>query len=255
MNQVRICKNRFTMKSVVLAVSFLIGASLSGCDSSSNPSDMSAGYFPLQEGRSWTYRVVTSLIGDAPVTRTLSIENIGKKNFREKPYWLRRTSNGTDYYLGADATGVYRYGKRTLVELSPRLDASPRMVMPLPIPRKVGRSWSVLTQSYTLHRVLPNYEPPTENIAHFHMTYSVVGLDEEVTVPAGTFKHCLLIEGQAQIDQYAGSSTHEDDGEIEITTREWYAPNVGMVKMERTEPLDGSVFKGGKVVMELLSGN
>lgn len=246
-------KGTCIVRQALLGMICITGALLSACDSSTNTAYTEGGFFPLEEGRTWHYRVVTSLIGKTAISSTLSIENIGKKDFHDKTYWLRRTSYGTDYYFREASTGVYRYGKRTLVELKPRLDAIPRMVLPFPIPTKRGKSWSVLTQSYTLHRVLPNYEPPSENIANFHMTYSVVGLDEEVSVPAGTFKHCLLIEGQAQVDQYGGSNTKEGAGEIEITTREWYAPNVGMVKMERTEPLDGSVFKGGKIVMELLS--
>ncbi|CAA6804094.1 MAG: Unknown protein, partial [uncultured Thiotrichaceae bacterium] len=222
----------------------LLLALLSACDSGSSQSSDMRKYFPLEKGLIWEYKHELALTGDEPVISTFHIENLGEKVFRDKRYWVRRTSHGTDYYLGEDKTGLFRYGKRTIVENEPRLDASPRMVLPLPVPNKVGKAWSVLTQSYTLHRVLPNYEPPHENIAHFHMTYSVVGLDEDVSVPAGQFKHCLLIEGQAQIDQFAGAN--EGTGEIEITTREWYAPHVGMVKMERIEPLDGSVFKGGK---------
>lgn len=163
---------------------------------------------------------------------------------------VRRTSKGTDYYLREDTHGIYRYAKRTIVETKPALDAPPRLVMPLPVPEKAGKTWSVLTQSYTLHRVIPHFEPPHKNIARFHMTYTLVGLDKRVSVPAGDFEHCLLIEGQAQIDQFAGAN--EGTGEIEITTREWYAPGVGLVKLERIEPLDGSVFKGGRVLMELV---
>jgi hypothetical protein len=240
-----------TIKCFLMGVLVLVCVFISGCDSTQRVTNGGVGYFPLDEGRKWSYRVITSLTGSAPVVSTLNIKNIGRKTSQDKQYWVRRTSHGTDYYFQENETGIYRVAKRTIVETKPRLDKISRMVMPLPTPKKVGKSWSVLSQSYTLHRVSPNYEPPFENVARFHMTYTVVGLDEEVTVPAGTFKNCLLIEGQAQIDQHAGANTDEGDGEIEITTREWYAPNVGMVKMERNEPLDGSVFKGGSVVMEL----
>ena len=247
----RLLSTNIVIKRIVLGILCLVSAFISGCDSTQRDTSGEIDYFPLDKGKKWSYRVITSLTGTAPVISTLGIENIGQKTFREKPYWVRRTSHGTDYYFQEDAAGIYRVAKRTLIETKPRLDKISRMVMPLPTPKKVGKSWSVLSQSYTLHRVSPNYEPPFENVARFHMTYTIVGLDEEVTVPAGTFKHCLLIEGQAQIDQYSGANTDEGNGQIEITTREWYAPNVGMVKMERTEPLDGSVFKGGNIVMEL----
>lgn len=223
---------------------------LISCDSTqNNVSD----YFLLEKGRTWNYRVETKLTGQKPTISTFRIDNIGTRRFHDETFSVRRTSDGTDYYLRQDADGIFRYGKRTIIETNPVLDATKRMVLPIPIQDKPGKSWSVLTQSYMLHRVTPNYGSPNESIAHFHMTYSLVGLDEDVTVPAGHFKHCLLVEGQAQVDQYAGANTDEGTGEIEITTREWYAPGVGLVKMERTEPLNGSVFKGGKVLMELLS--
>lgn len=239
----KLCSSYFILGLVVL----LFG----GCDSNTVQSQTSdsENYFPLGKGLVLEYAHEFALTGGEPIISKFSIENIGKKKFLGQQYKVRRTSNGTDYYLREDETGIFRYGKRTIVENKPRMDKLPRMVLPLPIPDKIGRSWSELTQSYTLHRILPNYEPPNKNIAYFHMTYSVVGLDEEVSVPAGRFKHCLLIEGQAQIDQFAGAN--EGTGELEITTREWYAPGIGMVKMERIEPLDGSVFKGGKVTMEL----
>ena len=221
---------------------------LYGCGSEPNTDELTK-YFPLKKGIVWEYKHEEHLTGDEPKVSTMKIENLGSNVFRDQVYSVRRTSNGTDYYLRGDETGIFRYGKRTIVEDQPKMDSLPRMILPLPIPDKTGKSWSVLSQSYTLHRVLPNYEPSYENTALFNMTYSVVGLDEEVSVPAGKYKHCLLVEGQAQIDQLAGAN--EGNGEIEITTREWYAPGIGMVKMERMEPLDGSVFKGGKILMQL----
>jgi hypothetical protein len=241
----------FAYKAGLLGVLCIL---LSSCDSSQNNVAGGADYFPLEEGRGWSYRVETELTGQSPTIRAFRIDNVGKKRFRGETYSVRRTSDGTDYYVRRDESGIFRYAKRTIIETRPTLDASRRMVLPMPMPDNAGKSWSVLSQTYTLHRVSPNYEPPYENIAYFHMTYSVVGLDEDVTVPAGHFKHCLLVEGQAQIDQYAGANTDEGSGEVEVTTREWYAPGVGLVKMERTEPLDGSVFKGGKVLMELVEG-
>lgn len=238
------------MRGAICLLCYLL---ITSCNNSTNQNAVGETYFPLQKGLSWHYRVQTELTGGKRETVTLRIDNRGREVFRDQQYSVRRTSKGTDYYFRRQANGIYRYAKRTIVENKPALDASPRLVLPLPVPLKPGKSWSVLTQSYTLHRVIPNYEPPYENIAYFHMTYTLVGLDTEVSVPAGQFKNCILIEGQAQIDQFSGAN--EGDGEIEITTREWYAPGVGMVKMERLEPLDGSVFKGGRVLIELVEFN
>ena len=220
------------------------------CESSSNkPTDMSD-YFPLEKGRFWEYRVETNHTETVPTYTTLRIDNIGKKTISDKDYWVRRTSNGTDYYLRKEQKGIFRYGKRNIISMKPTMDASKRMVLPLPLSENSSTSWSVLTQSYTIHRILPNYEAAHENTAHFQMTYTIESINEEITVPAGNFKQCILIEGQAQIDQLVGANT--GDGIVEMTTREWYAPGVGLVKLERLEPLDGGVFKGGKITYELM---
>ena len=82
------------------------------------------------------------------------------------------------------------------------------------------------------------------------MSYRVASRDETVIVPAGKFEHCLLVEGDAKLTMFADPMTGYTD--VPITTREWYAPGVGLVKLERTEPLDSSVFKGGSYVFELV---
>lgn len=217
---------------------------LTACDN--QPPD---NYFPLKQGKQWHYHVTTHLLGQDKKHKTLTIENLGTQTFNNDNYLTRLTSHGTHYYFKQQENGIYRHAKKTLVETHPTLDKTPRLVLPLPMPKHAGKSWSVPSQSYTFHRVLPHYEPPFRSVYRFNMTYSVVAVDETVTVPAGKFEHCLLIEGQAQVNMFAGSRRGFED--IEITTREWYAPGVGLVKLERSEPLDSEVFKGGSVLMEL----
>lgn len=83
------------------------------------------------------------------------------------------------------------------------------------------------------------------------MNYRIASQDETVVVPAGKFEHCLLVEGDATLTMFADPMTGYTD--IPVKTREWYAPGVGMVKLERTEPLETSVYKGGRYVFELIS--
>ena len=82
------------------------------------------------------------------------------------------------------------------------------------------------------------------------MSYRVASRDETVIVPAGKFEHCLLVEGEAKLTVFADPMTGYMD--VPTTTREWYAPGVGLVKLERSEPLDSSVFKRGSYIFELV---
>lgn len=206
-------------------------------------------YFPLNQGLRWEYQL-TIEHPERLETKALSIESAGETTFKNQTVSIRQTSDGTDYYLARQADGIYRVAKRTLVESKPQPDAIPRMVLPLPIAQAKGKTWSAISQPYLIERVFEGMDVMTADSLQFPMTYSVLSLDETVELPAGKFSHCVLVEGQTDLSLYADARTGHST--VPITTREWYAPGVGLVKLEREEPLNTEVYKGGKMVMELL---
>lgn len=206
-------------------------------------------YFPLNQGLRWEYQV-TIEHPERLDTKQLIIETTGQTRLKEEAVSIRSTSDGTDYYLAKRADGIYRLAKRTVVETEPRLDVSPRMVLPLPITQAKGKTWSTISQPYLIERVYEGMDVMTADMLQFPMTYSVLSLDETVEVAAGHFEHCILVEGQTDLSLYADART--GNSTIPITTREWYAPGVGLVKLEREEPLNTDVYKGGKITMELV---
>lgn len=206
-------------------------------------------YFPLNQGLRWEYQV-TIEHPERLDTKQLIIESRGQTRLKEETVSIRATSDGTDYYLAQRADGIYRVAKRTLVESKPRLDASPRLVLPLPIAQAKGKTWSNISQPYLIERVYEGMDVMTADMLQFPMTYSVLSLDETVEVTAGSFSHCMLIEGQTDLSLYADART--GNANVPITTREWYAPGVGLVKLEREEPLNTDVYKGGKMTLELV---
>ncbi len=214
-----------------------------GCNSKPSADD----YFPLNPGLHWEYQVETDL-RERTLTDRLHVDTLDATTLGTETAQVRRTSDGTDYYVTQRADGIYRIGKRTIVEQAPQADTPARMILPLPL--QVGKNWSTLTQSYTVHRVIPNIEPPERSTLHFNMTYELAATDETVTVPAGTFAHCLRVDGQATLSLYADAKLGFHN--FDATSREWYCPSVGLVKLERVEPLESEVFKGGKVTLELV---
>lgn len=206
-------------------------------------------YFPLHQGLHWEYQV-TIEHPERLDTKQLMIESMGQTSLKEETVSIRTTSDGTDYYLAQRTDGIYRVAKRTLVESEPRLDASPRMVLPLPIAQAKGKTWSTISQPYLIERVYEGMDVMTADMLQFPMTYSVLSLDETVEVSAGHFSDCILVEGQTDLSLYADARTGNTT--VPITTREWYAPGVGLVKLEREEPLNTEVYKGGKITMELV---
>lgn len=206
-------------------------------------------YFPLNQGLRWEYQL-TIEHPERLDTKQLVIESRGETQFKEQLVSIRQTSDGTDYYIARQADGFYRVAKRSLVESKPQLDATPRLVLPLPISQAKGKTWSAISQPYLIERVFEGMDVMTADMLQFPMIYTVLSLDETVELPAGSFNHCVLVEGQTDLSLYTDART--GNSMVPITTREWYAPGVGLVKLEREEPLNTDVYKGGKIVMELV---
>jgi len=125
--------------------------------------------FPLEEGLEWGYQrsLIISEQFD-PVLDTLRLSNKGRKEIQnnETQYtsYVRRSSDGTDYYHIKTDAGVERVAKRTVVEIKPRFDLSSRMVMPKRETLRVGHKWTVETIPYVL-RARPGYSASmAENI-------------------------------------------------------------------------------------------
>ena len=265
-----LCTIRATQTRLLLILASL---GLASCQPQTEPSD----YFPLRSGLQWEYAVWhqptkpdSSDASDGPTFRSsdtpalhqpilpavFRIETLGSTDVAalsaqpSQQAWIRRTSLGTDYYLQPREDGIYRVAKRTLVELTPRIDARPRLVMPLPVQEQTSRIWSSISMPYLLQSVI-NPEGMKADTLSFPMTYRIVSLNETVEVPAGRFERCLLIEGQTELTLYADPL--KGDLTIPITTREWYAAGVGLIKLERDEPIHTEIFVGGKLTMALQS--
>lgn len=212
-------------------------------------------YFPLEKGLSWEYDVSTQYPTESSQS-TLTINNIGKVTYKNEPFYVRRTSSGIDYYIKFDDKGVYRKGIRTLVELKPRFDREKRYIFKYPL--LIDNNWIISSRPLVLLNVFPFRERATS--LQFPMSYRIESLDSNVSVPAGNFEKCLKIIGEGVAEVYTDAVNGFN--EINILTEEWYAPNVGLVKMVRYE-MDGEIIKisdtpaylGGHTKLELVSFN
>jgi hypothetical protein len=223
---------------------FLILIILSGCSQPPTPPQES--YFPLTPGMRWTYRVTTEVAGRTE-THEFVEYNSDVEYLNDQPHSVRITDEGTRYYLRSVDSGIFRSASRTVVESEPSNDPDPLWVLKRPY--APGTSWNNLTHPYVLRRISP-YEQPLTRGSALKMAYQITQLDASIEVPAGRFEGCLLVEGEAQLTLYAdGREGYQD---IDINTREWYAPGVGLIKLVRDEPMHSSVFRGGQIVFELL---
>jgi hypothetical protein len=86
----------------------------------------------------------------------------------------------------------------------------------------------------------------------YPLTNTIESMDDDVTVTAGTFKHCMKVktrfEGKVNLGSYNG------EAEMTVEGVRWYAPGVGVVKWELEEKSnDPTLGEGGRIVQELVS--
>lgn len=229
-------------RAALLAAAVL--ALLAGCKEPPGSS-----LFPLEEGRRWTYRLSSEWENDTRERQTVVLSNLGRDSALESgSAWHRRSDTGLDYWLRADATGIYRVAAKSDVDAEPKPDPAPRFVLKAPI--AVGTSWQTTTTTYLMRR---NSEFPPE-IRHAHPSVPVVwtieALDDRVEVPAGRFEQCVRVKGLALLRLFADPVNGFKD--MPLTTLEWYCPGVGLVKVERREPANSTFLTGGTMTMELM---
>ncbi|HEX4842813.1 MAG TPA: hypothetical protein VFV57_04020 [Limnobacter sp.] len=225
-----------------LLLPFAAGCSSGGSDA----------LFPLQEGQRWEYRVAYDM-PDGKRKETLTIHTLGKASFYNSEGesvsgHVRQTSDGTDYYIDVRDTGIYRVGKRVVVESKPTADKEIRMVLPQGKNLRKGYTWTLETSPYVLHW-MPPFDQANASIKPFDMVYEIAALKETVQTPVGTFENCVKVHGEGKMVFYADASAGYQ--EILVNHTEWYAPGVGLVKLLREEPLNTDIMKGGKVEMVL----
>jgi len=81
------------------------------------------------------------------------------------------------------------------------------------------------------------------------MTYRVEALNASVSTPAGEFSDCVIVSGYGKTSANVGNYIGVAD--IEVSSREWFAPGVGLVRMERQESTTAEALAGGSLTMVL----
>lgn len=223
--------------------------SLSACQGSASGLEA---WFPLAEGRSWTYTVRSEPEGeiDKPSQTRLTLSNLGLHQvdgLEGGPAFKRRSSEGMDYFLRQDIAGTYRVGSRSELRDTITLDPIPRTVLKWPL--QVGSTWQASTTTYLLKR---RAEFPRE-VRHSHpeipMTYTVEALDASVQTPAGPFSGCAQVRGEAKLRLFVDPVQGWRD--VPLVTNEWYCPGVGLVKLTREERAASGFLTGGLITLEL----
>jgi hypothetical protein len=232
---------------MVKRLASLCAATLSvACSSAPSGSD----HFPLEAGHRWTYDVKTEWENHVVEHEHQVMTSHGRESAEglDEAAFRRRSDSGVDYWLRRDASGTYRVASKSDLDAQARPDATRRYVLKQPL--AVGTNWQATTTAYLLRR---RSEFPPE-IRHTHpqipMNYTIAALGETVATRAGRFENCLRVDGEATVRLFADPVQGWRD--LPLSTREWYCPGVGLVKLERQETAKSTFITGGVLTMELV---
>lgn len=244
---------QLTLASLKTSVALVVAGLLASCSGGFGSAD----YFPTTKGSTWSYTLTYELPeDDAPPSKRLdqlSLSAIGNKPVyypegKTVSYPVRQSKQGTDYYIEEKDDGYYRVAKRLVVELKPKPDPKPLLILPKGKNLRVGYTWSAVGNPYTV-QWQPPFTEMNASIKPFDLLYEIAAMNETVETPAGKFEKCVRVEAYGRMTVYADPRSGYK--EVDVSHREWYAPGVGLVKLEREEPVQLNIIKGGKLSMLL----
>jgi hypothetical protein len=233
------------MKAASALLTLLVLLALAGCQAP--PPE--ASHFPLAGGHQWVYDQITELEGNRIEHEELVLRNLGPAALDSGPAWRRRSDSGVEYWLRADASGVYRVASKSDIEDQPQPDPTPRYV--LKAPYAVGTTWQSDTTTYLLRRRAEFPPELRHSYPKIRMTYTIEAAEPEVATRAGTFRDCLRVKGTAQLRLFADPVLGFRD--MPLATTEWFCKGVGLVRLERSEPANSNFLSGGLLRLELVS--
>ena len=217
-------------------------ALLAGC----GQSDAGHEFFPLFAGLHWQYRVERRTMDGASELRYV-ISALGTIGVEGPATAVRETIGGHRYYYQSDVTGVFRIGKRPAGTQEVSYYDDKQLV--LPQLKEPSQHWRGITRTAVLETAGPPWEKLFRINVPVEIQYRVDSRDETVETPAGKFSGCLMVSGYGKTSTDVGNNIGHT--EIEVTTKEWFAPQVGLVRMERSERTDAKFLNFGSLRMEL----
>lgn len=226
--------------SGVLLLCGVIGI-LPGCGN-----EAPSGYFPLEAGLTWRYQVTTrSPAGDRQ--EWLTIKNYGRLSDGSE-YYMRGTSSGNYYYFSKRDDSITRVARNTIINPELKFDNPARPVIKEPV--KAGTAWQSRMRPYLL---TSQTEPHLKESILYEADWSIVATDAVVETPVGQFQNCLHIRGKAAVEVPRSFLLHLAPHTMLFEINEWYAPDVGLVKLTYSETTDSKELKGGTINLDLVA--
>ena len=212
---------------------------LASCESSIDPDD----FFPLQNNTQWIY---SGYQNNWRLTDSDFIHIVRNIEYHEDKngILLKRTrQDKNELIYRIDESGVYFF-----FFFDGSMEDSGELIFPFP-PDK-NKKWTRKIKTRFIPEFACGYCTSTDTLKHpLVVEFSVIKINANIKTPAGKFKNCVVIEGIGKAEIDAGDSMGNVNVELHI--REWYAPGVGLVKLEWREQTDQDILMTGDYRLEL----
>ena len=208
-------------------------------------------YFPLGDNLAWNYKI--TILPEIEQKTIYKKFNSGLKKLKISDvennkdidvYPVRREDNSL-YFYSQSNEGIKREGVQYNKSKGLILEKKKRFVLKYPIEK--GNKWESIGKTFLILRRYAYFDYKAS--ANFILQHEIVSTKEIVNVPAGKFKNCLKISGKGETSFIGDSEIGTI--KIKITTSDWYAPDVGLIKSERIEETDTDLFGTTKMIQEL----
>lgn len=203
-------------------------------------------YFPLQSGYKWRYDVAMTT-RDGLEKQKYILNNLGPSKLNSEPVYARQSLDGTLLYYAIEDDEIRYLGSDSRDVPGGQFKPDQQIVMKQPL--ELNTNWETTSQTRLLKKTGPPQKTEFRIVARVPLDVLVESLSETVSVPAGIFSNCLKIRMTGSMMKDAGNYVGMTLINVEETR--WYAPGVGLVKLERLETTQSDALDKGSLLVEL----
>lgn len=203
-------------------------------------------YFPLNEGYKWQYDV--SLITmDGLSKQKYIFNNLGKRKLDGNEVYLRESLDDSILYYSNTDEGIHYLGKLDSQKIYSEFNPDKRLVIPATL--NVGNEWTYKSLTHLLQKTGPPQKTVFRITAEIPLEIKIESLNDSITVPAGRFDNCLKISMGGF--EFINAGNYIGLTMVSVEQTNWYAPGIGLVKMERFETTKRKALDKGTLLVEL----
>ncbi|MBC6496803.1 MAG: hypothetical protein GDA54_00545 [Alphaproteobacteria bacterium GM7ARS4] len=220
-------------------------------------------YFPLSPGQIWQYDITLKpgyeveehMVSIRRSLTPVTLTQRERETWQSAPLEITyenitpiQHENDTLYYYRHNEEGTQRIAFQASGGSIVRFDMPQRIVLHEPL--TPGHAWDVPSQTFLLVRRLPS-DMDMRATVPFAMRYTIDATDVTLRLHGQRYDNVLRVQGEGKTSFLGERGIGTID--VLITETNWYAPNVGLVKMERTETTSSQLFGKNMYTMELTS--